>query len=748
MREALALAIASLLLLPGDAVPRRPQPAAQTAPAPVAAEEFVGPFPSWTNVRTAFGAVGDGAADDTAALQRGLDQLSAGGPPVLYIPSGTYRITRTLNISFTIQVSIVGEDPDTTRLVWDGEAGGTMLAVNGVAYSRFNRFTLDGQRRASILVDQSWDNSRAHFDTGNEYADIRFLDAAYGIRGGFKDHGFAETSVVRSHFVRNTEAGISLGNFNALDLWIWDSRFEDCGVGVTNGAGAGNFHVYSSVFRRSRSADLAMGNTGGFSARGNYSAGSRAFFMSTALKAYPATIHLQGNVILDPTAAIPIDLMNQGPGLLTDNVIRQRPDQGPAVRWTAFYGADVTSIGNSFTVKPPIRNSGRLTSVADRIVAPGEIAAAEPALPGTPPNLRRPVFELAAGASAASVQDAIDRAALQRGSRPIVHFAHGTYAIDRTLSVPPGDVQLVGDGGGTRLQWAGEGRGPVVRITGPTQTTLRELSIDAAGRADGVVVDGIDQPGARIFMEQAQLRSGRDTDLFVNGLDHATVELRDFGHAYSPTASSVKILGGPLLSAGKPAAAQTNVWSGASSGNAVSYEVTAGGRLLVRDLWYESGAGPGFARIRGAAVVTVDGSRISSPPNQTPPAFAIEDLSGHVAIVATHIDDRIAVSGDGRASKVLGLAVYDQQPQPRYFANETSPAAQVSLVNSRHGMAGSRSVASPPVGLGEPRFIEELLAQTRGAMPGPLGPLPAGVTDLRLFRVWVTRGLNNITLTR
>ena len=39
-----------------------------------------------------------------------------------------------------------------------------------------------------------------------------------GVHGGFKGGGFAETSIRRSQFLRNSKAGVALGNFNALDL--------------------------------------------------------------------------------------------------------------------------------------------------------------------------------------------------------------------------------------------------------------------------------------------------------------------------------------------------------------------------------------------------------------------------------------------------------------------------------------------------------------------------------------------------
>jgi hypothetical protein len=60
-------------------------------------DEFAGPFPSWADVRRDYGAKGDGRADDTAAVQRALDDLSEHKKScVLYLPAGTYRLTATV----------------------------------------------------------------------------------------------------------------------------------------------------------------------------------------------------------------------------------------------------------------------------------------------------------------------------------------------------------------------------------------------------------------------------------------------------------------------------------------------------------------------------------------------------------------------------------------------------------------------------------------------------------------------------
>src|SRR5437660_1834280 len=88
--------------------------------------EAPGPFASWADAKRDFGAVGDGRTDDTGALQKALAALRPpNGKAVLYLPAGTYRITRTLRLiresnNEPQDIGILGEDPRRTILRWDG----------------------------------------------------------------------------------------------------------------------------------------------------------------------------------------------------------------------------------------------------------------------------------------------------------------------------------------------------------------------------------------------------------------------------------------------------------------------------------------------------------------------------------------------------------------------------------------------------------------------------------------------------
>jgi hypothetical protein len=313
-------------------------------------EGFVGPFVNWTNVQTACGATGNGATDDTAAIQTCLNGLNSTNPTI-YFPPGTYRISSTLNLSAQQFATVIGANPATTTIVWAGASGGVMLHLNGNTQSCFDRLTFNGEGIAAVDVDQSWDGSTGYFDTQTEYADDVFENAGIGLRCGNLGYGCAETSMLRDQFVNDSVAGVSMMNFNALDMFIWYSLFKNNGYGATNIYGAGAFHVYNSIFEDSAEADIGIGNAGVFNFRNNYSIGSKQFISGGgAPTAYSITA--EGNTILDTTDPLSIRVVGFGPLLLIDNTIRSLASvtTGAVVELSCcYFYTDLFSMGNTFT---------------------------------------------------------------------------------------------------------------------------------------------------------------------------------------------------------------------------------------------------------------------------------------------------------------------------------------------------------------------------------------------------------------
>ena len=62
---------------------------------------------AWTDVR-AFGAIGDGKADDTAAIQRAIDYTATTTQGVVFFPPGGYKITDRLKLDRNVDLMGVG----------------------------------------------------------------------------------------------------------------------------------------------------------------------------------------------------------------------------------------------------------------------------------------------------------------------------------------------------------------------------------------------------------------------------------------------------------------------------------------------------------------------------------------------------------------------------------------------------------------------------------------------------------------
>jgi hypothetical protein len=291
----------------------------------------------------------------------------------------------------------------------------------------------------------------------------------------------------------------------------------------------------------------------------------------------PMTI--QGNTVLD--SLDPILVSGSGPVILLDNTFRSRPDatNGPVVN----VGANLLSVGNTFTVGRSIAVGGRSITMEDQVVNRNVLGLPPPMVPGFLPNRHRPVIEVPTNANASVIQQAIDAAAGLSGSRPVVHLPTGAFQVDRTLVIPAGcDLQLVGDGsgdgywtGGTQLEWNGPPGEPLLRLAGPSRATLREFAVYGKNSALGIVIDNCDQPGARVFMESVYL-TGSEVNLLVDRLDHTDVSMHDLEHA-SATVLGVRVIGGGAQATGQATVGRVDVFGGQSGVNPLTYQANMAG---------------------------------------------------------------------------------------------------------------------------------------------------------------------------
>ena len=96
----------------------------------------------------AYGAKGDGVADDTAAIQAAIDYAFGSGSMRVYVPAGTYKITSPLLLRSSYDSSVIGQR------VWDG---------HGVEIFGDNRSTSiirkDGTATWAESADASYSNA-------------------------------------------------------------------------------------------------------------------------------------------------------------------------------------------------------------------------------------------------------------------------------------------------------------------------------------------------------------------------------------------------------------------------------------------------------------------------------------------------------------------------------------------------------------------------------------------------------------
>lgn len=716
-------------------------------------DEFVGPFASWTNLKTAYNAKGDGKTDDTRALQQALDELSGEGKSnVLYVPAGVYKISNTLVLRSKMDVSIFGEDPEKVIIKWEGAKGGTMLLIDGAAYSQYGRITWDGNNKAETAVLHEFDIKKTvrFANTHSEHADAVFKNCGYGIRtGGMYPNGKygqdAECTVLRCRFINCSNAGFAIADWNDLDWFLWDCWFEDCGIGATNDAGeggAGNFHVYRSVFLRSKETDIKIGVPNYFSFRNNISKNSRRFLqVSRGANTNGALITLQKNIIWKTTDSLSVVLYTKGNILALDNsFIAAAGNKAAPVYIESPWGnglPDITLVGNKTSTAKLIKSAARIielettvaqTNIKEPVVAPVAFV----------PKKEATIFEVNAKMPAATVTDIINKAIALKGKKPVVHFAQGEYILNTGWQFPAGsDVRLYGDGlQNTVIVF--KTKETAIKVAKQTRVQLVRMQIRGEGKQTGILVEDDDKPGNLVYTNQVGLNNATETAFKVNGFVNTKFFLQSLYHG--PNATSVYVKGGLKMAT----APNVIIYGGASTANKPSYWVANNSNMAVLDCWYEDSESLHFLKTEGIANFTLNGSVIAISKNQkTEMPFAIGSTKGNIVITQTQLrlpGNKIQFPASFTANLFLLGCTVDNAENGIIADKKKSPNYRVAQSRfQRHG-----SETHPNEGKTDLQTAL-MLKELRSVQP--LTPVTGSISNslLQLHRVFISGFSTNIS---
>jgi hypothetical protein len=307
---------------------------------------------------------------------------------------------------------------------------------------------------------------------------------------------------------------------------------------------------------------------------------------------------------------------------------------------------------------------------------------------------------------------------------------------------------------------------------------LRDIYLHAPN-ACGLLVEDADQPGGRVFADQLnvngpyQKHQPRTAALRINGLVQTDVLLR----ALQGSGNSgvwVEVIGGPNTASAKN---QVSVFTGATGSAAGQYDVSRGGRLVVRGVYHERSSGSlNGLHLIDSGTLSIDATRFSYATSAQAATIGADNFRGLFTLatcmlmpVETKETCRFELRGDGSDASVLALNNQFWVHQPGTSAdtvwrNLAKPPARGGLVGCNINTsnkeaapkgfeflanigdnpdpAKSKSGAGPLDDRGgvDDSTILKHLAPLRKARVWLPTETSAGVTDVRIHRLMVAGG--------
>jgi len=423
----------------------------------------------WLNVKTKFGAVGDGKADDTAAIQAALDSLKDGfgQPNTVYLPPGVYRITKTLSWRNLYGKRLIGHGRD-TRIVWDSsdpKATQVMFHSDGAtAGVLFEGIIWDGAGKASTGILHA---SSTRYESAVVHRNELFINLGTGIYSGEGadfpcKRATAEVLFDNCLFV-NVGNGILFLGYNQLDNTVTNCGFYYCTSAIRNITG--NVYVRDCHFEASREIDI-YSHVGNNSALRCTSVGSQRFLQNDDGFVLQ-DCHVEG--WKSPKGAV---VQTGSPFTIFDCTFTNPPSDAPPVMLSSAEIPVILSNCKSEGTKGLLGLSQRSkTPIKPLLIPAGQrgpaVTSARQTFFRSDVQVGGKVFDAkrdfgAKGDGKTDDTDAIMAtiaAAREHGKGALAYLPNGQYLVKKTIEVT-GEDYFVGGAGccwdaGTAVRWAG-----------------------------------------------------------------------------------------------------------------------------------------------------------------------------------------------------------------------------------------------------------------------------------------------------
>ena len=190
---------------------------------------------------TDYGAMGNGCVDDTTAIQNALDAIPPHGA-LVFFPTGTYPISRTLEIADRMGFTLEGTGSVSSTLYWRGrnDAAAPMLRLTKCASSTLSRLRLIAVTKEAYCAIESTGNGASgeltfdkiiidgeaaavsHFTRGVRFTSLDGAADANNDRSTFRDCAIKGC----------TEAGVSIEHSQSKAHVFYNCQIRRCTIGV------------------------------------------------------------------------------------------------------------------------------------------------------------------------------------------------------------------------------------------------------------------------------------------------------------------------------------------------------------------------------------------------------------------------------------------------------------------------------------------------------------------------------------